>query len=308
MWSPNAAGDGRLLQEMQRPRIPLAIAAFLFVLVFASTLFSGGDSPPPPPSPQPSGGKVAVKFYSEGASHRRTHAQSVGSHLIYVWRRTALSSDCRKAFDSLNSTFMHADGVFEIATFELIPWGRSYYGGGGDKEATWSQDSMTAWLGKCTSTPVPADCWSGTLLCENGAEECTANLMQSCTIHISSELGHSTDSLPMWWDFIACVEHNIDVGKNVSVSDAACRKYLATGFSQLALDDCYKKQKDEGEYSTLRSQAATATSRLSPPHSGTAYILVDGQKTDADEVLTKVCDRYKGPESKKPAACKKRSL
>jgi hypothetical protein len=61
------AADGCVAQELRRPRIPLGIVAFLFLIVIISSLVGNDDGGGGGGSSRQRGEKVAVELYSAGA-------------------------------------------------------------------------------------------------------------------------------------------------------------------------------------------------------------------------------------------------
>lgn len=218
---------------------------------------------------------------------------------------------------------MHVEGIFDIASFKFIPWGNSYFGGlEGDTQYCQktnpagcnTKNGLEVWLDTCDAGarhPVPADCWKKPALCQDGPNECLANKIQNCVVHLIKEkqqLAGRSDSKPEFWNFIACFE-NYTIPEDPSNDVKApietlskCEKHLSHD-DALAVKQCYEQT--EGLGSQLEIDAANATASLSPRHALIPWILVDGQQTAASQVLAEVCKRYHGP---KPAACQRRFL
>jgi hypothetical protein len=211
---------------------------------------------------------------------------------------------------------MHVPGIFKIAEFELVPWGNAYYNGvSGDTSYCQkkneppecnSTNGRNDWLGVCGTAaqqPVPAACWEGTSLCQHGPNECLANLIENCAV---AQMPNDAQGYPQYWDFVACYESltiGRDPSRNASVpvdNMYTCMKQL--GYSEHGareLEECAVEDADTAR--ELEQRAAMRTARSAKGLYGTPYIAVDGHQTDAQNVLTQVCRRYRGTEQ--IAAC-----
>ena len=213
---------------------------------------------------------------------------------------------------TLSSTFIHVEGIFEIATLRIVPWGTSYFGDI-DGDTQYQTNGPVTWMEKCgqaASHPVPNACWTGKALCQDGGSgasrgenECLANRIQGCVVHILGEIAGRPESKPEFWNFIECYANNTtaeDQSNDPQVPVQTlykCEQHLSDDISR-AVKECYSGP----EGIRLQVEAAKATASLSPPHSRVPWITVDGTDVAAGEVLAKVCNSYRGPKAK-PVAC-----
>ena len=211
-------------------------------------------------------------------------------------------------------------GIFDIASFDMIPWGNAYFNGtSGDQSycqtkneppACNSRNGRSLWLDKCGATapnPLPKVCWEGVALCQHGPNECKANLLENCAIQMYPDPDQtSQERYPEFWDIVACYE-NTTIGRdpilNASVPIDNMRDCMAKlGYSEKGmrqLEECA-----EGETGKDYEQnAASRTASSSKGHGGTPYITVDGHPTSARDVLREVCQRYRGDLQALPLAC-----
>jgi hypothetical protein len=222
---------------------------------------------------------------------------------------------------------MYTEGIFEIASFDFIPWGNAYFGGvSGDTEYCQTKNTEGCnktegshlWLDACgpdATQPVSDDCWAGATLCQHGPNECTANLIENCVVNKvkpQEQPVGKANSMPEFWEFIACFESHT-IGRDPSKDADVPRDNAYTCALQLvwdaddieAVEQCagVGTHPAQGSDKEEREKAAAQrTARLSPRHSGTPYILVNGKSTGAGNVLKEVCNAYNGPKPK-PAAC-----
>ena len=107
---------------------------------------------------------------------------------------------CISMAASVNET-VSAAGVRAIMDFEFIPWGNAYYAAVTGNKTYDRGPGMTSWLEQCgmgkAPGSVPADCWSGPILCQHGPNECKGNLIEGCVLKLNPD---------NYWNFIACCE------------------------------------------------------------------------------------------------------
>lgn len=213
---------------------------------------------------------------------------------------------------------MHVEGIFEIATFDFIPWGNAYFNASSG-DATYcqtkneppacnSKQGRQEWLSECGANaiqPTPPVCWEGVSLCQHGPNECVANLIENCAVDMypsPTEQGY-----PEYWDFVACYEATT-IGRDPiqNASDPVDNMYSCMrqlGYSEhgaLELEECALA--DSRTAAQLEQAAAKRTARSAKGTKGTPFITVDGRETGADDVLAEVCRSYHGPK-KPPVAC-----
>jgi hypothetical protein len=229
---------------------------------------------------------------------------------------------------TLDSTFIHVEGIFEIASFRFVPWGNSYFGGiDGDTEYCLtsskagcnSKNGLMIWLDHCGAAaprPVPDECWTGAApsngaLCQYGEKECKANLIESCAMDViekEQRLAGRSDSKPEFWKFIYCYANYTtpEDPRNdpmLPVQTLSNCEHHLTRDDVLAVKDCYSDTTVNSIGRQLQIDAANATASLSPGFTQIPWITVDGTPVSTpDQVLDKVCSSYHGP-NKKPAAC-----
>ena len=104
---------------------------------------------------------------------------------------------------------MNVEGIDAIASFRFIPWGNSYFGGI-DGDTQYTINGLQTWLGECGAAaprPVSDSCWTGDVLCQDGQDQCQANMIESCAVDLIEEkqrMAGGSDSKPEFWSFIRC--------------------------------------------------------------------------------------------------------
>jgi interferon gamma-inducible protein 30 len=191
---------------------------------------------------------------------------------------------------TLNET-LTADGVAAHLDYTMVPFGNAYYNttkcgtGSYDK-----QHGMFCWISQCGGDNPPAECFDASvapLMCQHGPDECYANTLESCAIHLN---GGSAS--PAVLDFIYLYE-----GLNEGRKPAAPKCAAAAGLDFDALNKCATGAVGEA----LMVANAKKTIALGPSKLGTPWVLVNGVVLqDATTLLEAVCAKMKGT---KPAGC-----
>mmetsp|Transcript_2977 Transcript_2977/g.10743 ORF Transcript_2977/g.10743 Transcript_2977/m.10743 type:complete len:174 (+) Transcript_2977:193-714(+) len=128
---------------------------------------------------------------------------------------------------------------------------------------------------------------TGEITCQHGPDECTLNKAQNCAIYYG-------ETVDVWWPFVLCTE-DLTTGGVDSIARCADEN---PGLDTDTINTCY--QGPEGD--ALLAQAGVVTDNLDPPHTGTPWIVLQGEPlADTSDITASVCEAYTG--SPKPAAC-----
>ena len=188
----------------------------------------------------------------------------------------------------LNATFSAA-GVPEIMDFDFVPWGNAYYNT--KKCHTWGFDKekgMTCWVKECGGDNPPDDCFTTSpmhgILCQHGKEECEADTLEACVMHLHPEPA-------AYVPFLYCFE---GVGQSQQSVAQKCATENQLDWS--AISSC---PSNSTLTASLDAANAARTAKLGTAKIGTPWILVNGEQTDPDKLLHAVC----AAASPAPAGC-----
>lgn len=135
----------------------------------------------------------------------------------------------------------------------------------------------------------------GSFTCQHGADECTSDVLELCTIYkLSGNLTSIStgDTTIKAWPFIQCMELN--EGDPTKAPGCYSSTMANSGLDYSVVTDCAAK-----EERAVQAQAALAT----PTHDYVPWILVNGQLLEQTNLLTQaICKAYTGPA---PASCKR---
>lgn len=184
-------------------------------------------------------------------------------------------------------TTLEADGLADAMNFTFVPWGNAYFNS--SKCATPQfdkQNGMYCWIKECGGNAPPADCFTGTKICQHGGTECSVDTLEGCAIR------HYPD-FKTYMPFIFCLEgkhrSNMAFAEKCATQakmDYGVLKTCATGPESGAVDAL-----------NARMTAKYGSSRL-----GTPWIVVNGKYVeDTDKLLQTVCSAITGP---KPSGCR----
>lgn len=129
----------------------------------------------------------------------------------------------------------------------------------------------------------------GGVTCQHGADECTTNMIEACTIHLAGG-DASFDKAKGWWPFFNCME------KNHGSPSAAqgCASDSSMKYSDIM--DCANG--DLGKQ--LIDANADETNNLKPSHKYVPWVLIDGTvMSEGKSFLAQLCAAYKGTDSPK---------
>lgn len=196
----------------------------------------------------------------------------------------------------LNET-LSADGVAKHVDFDMIPWGNAYYNTTecGSASGYDKQHSMFCWVRTCGVSTPAADCFDRSvspILCQHGPDECFANTLEGCALHI---YGGTTN--PAVLDFVYCYEGVNDGQRNAAQH---CAESAGLDFTQLS------KCANSDLGAQVQVTNAKRTIALGVAKLGTPWVLVDGQVLDdPSQLLDKVCEAI--PDGERPRGCSEES-
>ena len=200
---------------------------------------------------------------------------------------------CISMAASVNET-VSAAGVRAIMDFEFVPWGNAYYAAVTGNKTYDRGPGLTSWLEQCgmgkAPGSVPADCWSGPILCQHGPNECKGNLIEGCVMKLNPD---------NYWNFIACYEAPPDPSRtDPSYPDKMLKSCAAaTGLDESAIAKCVA---DPTMSLAVSNENAKKTAALVPAHEGTPWVLINGKPFQGQSLLKAVCAAYTGV---KPQGC-----
>eukprot|EP01031_Cornospumella_fuschlensis_P036403 gene36403-44157_t len=134
----------------------------------------------------------------------------------------------------------------------------------------------------------------GSFTCQHGADECTSDVYELCTLYkLSGNISSIStgDTAIRAWPFIQCME---TYEGNPSYASSCFSKTMAnSGLAWSTVTECSAK-----EGSDVQNQGALAT----PKHDYVPWVLVDGTLlSNTNLLLQSICKAYTGPA---PASCK----
>jgi len=197
------------------------------------------------------------------------------------------------------NTTMSAPGVADIMDFDFFPWGNAYYAAVTGNTTYDRGPGMASWLDQCgmgkAPGTVPANCWTGPILCQHGENECKGNLIEGCV----KKLNPTT-----FWPFVACYENDPSPSRTDPTypTKMLAKCGAATGIDVAAVSKCVA---DPTASAAVSNENAKATAALVPAHQGTPWVLINGTPFQGSSLLDAICAAYTGT---KPAGCSNLSL
>lgn len=182
---------------------------------------------------------------------------------------------------------MTAEGVFDIVDYHFLPFGNAFYNTSACPYNEYSHDGIHCWLDSCQPADRPDDCFDGTVFCQHGTEECHWNLVEACALYMYP--GEILATAEFAW----CIE-------NGSGEIASCAQM--SGLDADLINMCVEGDKAKEANRLVAKQTVS----LDPQHTGTPWVLVNGEVLDNTNMLLRtVCRAYEG--DKKPEGCKRLS-
>lgn len=169
--------------------------------------------------------------------------------------------------------------------FEYVPFGNAYYAIKKCSHFTYP-DTRFCWA-NATYANEPG-VFDGPLICQHGAGECSANLMEMCVIKYNPDWQKYTP-------FLQCYESAIGSSHGVPGGAAeACAK--KTGLDITSALACTK---NKAESTALVQATARKTCALQPEHKFTPWAVLNGavcglDGTGCHGLLKHVCDLWEG--------------
>ncbi|CAJ1340131.1 unnamed protein product [Effrenium voratum] len=186
----------------------------------------------------------------------------------------------------------------DVFRLEWTPFGNAYYitkecggvpappGCSSSSTCRYSSQVRDCYFKRCGLGGAGApDCYSpGPLHCQHGAAECFANRLEAC-----ATVKEPSSS----WMVSRCIEEAFYKGelRNGQSSDHVTAVAVRCGFSASLQQWC----------TSNGDGALAAMAKMTPPHPGVPYVLVNGEVlADLNSLLEKICEAYEGPA---PAGC-----
>lgn len=195
------------------------------------------------------------------------------------------------------NTTISAPDIAAIVDIDVIPWGNAYYAAVTGNKSYDRGPGMTSWLEQCgmgkKPSSVPANCWTGPILCQHGPNECKGNLIEGCVKKLNPD---------NYFKFFACYEAPPNPSRTDPSYPGKMLKSCAasTGIDEAAVTKCIT---DPASAAAVSNVNAKATAALVPAHQGTPWVLIDGKNFQGEgpASLTKaICSAYTGT---KPPSC-----
>lgn len=171
--------------------------------------------------------------------------------------------------------------------YEMYPWGNAYYNVSQCASTTFDKQKTFCWAELCgnTSNPPPG-CFSGTVLCQHGKDECDADAYETCARSLYPKAQYA--------EFLTCFE-GVNQARLNMVSH--CASVAKMNF--LALEKCFYLDRP-----ALDAQMAKATAALGKAKLGTPWVLLNGVHVEPTGMLKQVCSAL-AKEGKMPSGCQK---
>jgi len=191
----------------------------------------------------------------------------------------------------MNST-LTAPGVLAIIDYDFVSWGNAYYlqedcPGYPSYDRS---DGVTCWQKKCGGESPPTECFTGTIACQHGSNECLGNLAETCVLSLyPSTFAYSS--------FAWCLE---DAYPPTPATLESCANSL--GMSYENINACMT---DEVVSGPLQQTAAQQSVQMMLPGTPSVYINGESQGSTTTLLLRNVCKAYAStnPGTSLPAGC-----
>lgn len=180
---------------------------------------------------------------------------------------------------SLNDV-LTAPGLLERLDYTFYPWGNAYYNISACGTQEFDKDAMFCWAKVCGGAAPAKDCFTGTKLCQHGADECAADALEACVMSLYPDA-------KVFSPFVTCFE-----GHHASRLWAArkCAEESALNYSLIATCAADKTQTERLDAANAKATAALGTSKL-----GTPWVVLDGEQVDPAGLLNTVCAKLTPP-------------
>jgi len=168
---------------------------------------------------------------------------------------------------------VEAEGVLDNIDYEMYPWGNAYYNVSQCASTAFDKQKTFCWAELCgnKSNPPPG-CFSGTVLCQHGQDECDADSYESCAKILYPKA--------QFTKFITCFE-----GENEARLNMASHCASVANMSYLKLQSCFYGD----DRLKFDAEMAKATAALGKAKLGTPWVLLDGVRVQPDGMLKQVC-------------------
>jgi len=185
------------------------------------------------------------------------------------------------------NTLLSTKGIWDVVNFTMVPFGNAYYDIPQCKGKGYPEQRY-CWANLAANGSQAA--FNGDLVCQHGADECYANLVEACAV----------DAYPAekYWPFIYCYEGENECKKG---SDKTCATKAGLDWSKI--EACTKN----GDELTKRVAIESAKGHGSgSQQGGTPDPTVNNKHVEFSSLNLKlVCKKYKeeNPSAPTPSAC-----
>ncbi|GMI56693.1 hypothetical protein ScalyP_jg7637 [Parmales sp. scaly parma] len=228
------------------------------VLATASATNLRGGKPPP----------------MAGANRRSDHHSTADEKVKLSVYSEAGCPNCQSLVAGDLNDVLTAEGVVEILDFDFVSFGNAYYLQSecpGFPEYD-RQDGVACYQKKCSVDSPPSECFTGTIVCQHGADECAGNILQNC---VKSLYPDPTT----YMSFNTCYESSYPNGESCATGD----------MSWADIQSCVN---DSDKVNGLMVAAAQETVKLLIP--GTPSVYLNGESVNTRLLLKQVCKAYTG--------------
>ena len=168
----------------------------------------------------------------------------------------------------------------------------------------YDRQRFPCWAALCNATNAPAECFTGSKLCQHGMDECEGDSIEACAMYaypsptLYAPFVYCLEGQHGWWDGEAQKG-----GVNESFIEPCARH---AGIDAVPIVACLN---DEELTASLDREAARKTavraSSVAAAQWGTPYVIVDGvHLDDTSQLLATVCDAWKHQDGPAPVGCK----
>jgi hypothetical protein len=184
-----------------------------------------------------------------------------------------------------------AVGVADILDYDFISFGNAYYlqpecPGYPNYDRA---DGVACWQAKCSVDNAPAECFTGTIACQHGDDECHGNNIETCAKSLYPDF-------PVYSAFNFCLEASFPA---TDTTVSSCAK--TAGMDAAAINACVA---DDDQLQALNAAEAQKTAKAMIP--GTPTVILNGEAVAQTNLLLRnVCTAFKtlNPSVAAPAGC-----
>mmetsp|Transcript_42406 Transcript_42406/g.83317 ORF Transcript_42406/g.83317 Transcript_42406/m.83317 type:complete len:283 (+) Transcript_42406:44-892(+) len=223
---------------------------------------------------------LAINVGTTAAAHTLRGPAAAPRVSLRVYSEAGCPNCQRLVAGDLNRT-LSAAGILDILDFDFIAFGNAYYLQ--EECPGYPNYSRTAGVAcyqkKCSVDDAPAACTAGPVVCQHGAAECAANVLQNCVAAVYPDPA-------VYAPFNYCYEAAYAGGVRAA---EACAAHC----DAMRWEDVAACLGDADRVDALTAAAARDTVRQLIP--GTPTVVLDGVAlSDTAALLEQVCGAYSG--------------